>query len=103
MSVDDDAFGFAIGYAEDYVGGLAGCSGNREKFGHGLRDFAAELFADDAACALNRFGLVVIEASGTDKLFNGFDRGSGHVGWRGIGGEEFGRDHVDACVGALGG
>jgi len=38
--------------AEDYVGRLAGDAGDAEKFRHGLRDFAVELFGDDAACAL---------------------------------------------------
>ena len=103
MGVDDDAFGFAVGYAEDYAGGLAGCAGDGEKFGHGLRDFVVELLADDAACALNGLGLVVVEAGGADEFFNGLDGGFGHGFRGGIGREELGGDHVDAGVGALGG
>ena len=62
-----------------------------------------ELLADDAACALNGLGLVVVEAGGADQFFNGFDGGFGH-GFRGwIGREEFGCDHVHAGVGALSG
>ena len=102
MGVHDDAFGFAVGYAEDDAGGLAGGTGDGEEFGHGLRDFAVELLGDDAACALNRLGFVVIEAGGTDEFFEGFDWCCGHGCGRGVGGEEFRGDHVDADVGALG-
>ena len=103
VGVYDDAFGFAVGYAEDYAGGFAGGAGDGEEFGHGLWDFAVELLADDAACALDGLCLVVVEASGADELFDGFDGSFGHALWRGVGGEELRRDHVDAGVGALGG
>jgi len=103
VGVYDDAFGFAVGYAEDDAGGFAGCSGDGEELGHGLRDFAAELLADDAACALDGLGFVVVEAGGADELFDGFDGGFGHGLGCGVGGEELGGDHVDAGVGALGG
>jgi len=103
VSVDDDAFGFAVGYAEDDAGGFAGCSGDGEELSHGLRNFAAELLADDAARALNRLGLVVVEDGCADELFDGFNRSLGHGLRSGVSGEELGGDHVDAGIGALGG
>jgi len=101
VGIDDDAFRFAVCDAENDVGGLAGRSGDVEKFGHGLRNFAVELLADDAARALNRLGFVVVETCGADEGFEGFERGIAHGLWRGIGGEELGSNHVDAGVSAL--
>ena len=60
-----------------------------------------ELLADDAACTLNRLGLVVVEAGGADELFNRLDGGFSHRFRGGVGGEESGGDHVDAGIGAL--
>jgi len=102
VCVDDDAFGLAVGDAEDDAGGFACRAGDGEEFGHGLRDLAVELLGDDAACALDGFGLVVVEAGGADQLFERFNLGIGHGSGRGVSGEELGRDHVDADVGALG-
>lgn len=61
-----------------------------------------ELGVDDAACALDGFGLVVEEAGGADEVFEGLDGGFGHGLGCGVGGEECGRDEVDADVSALG-
>ena len=66
VDVDQTPSGFAVGCAEDYAGGFAGSSGDGEEFSHGLRDFTVELLGDDAACALDGLGFVVIEASGAD-------------------------------------
>jgi len=43
----------------------------------------------------------VIEAGGADELFDGFDGCFSHGLWGKVGGEELGRDHVDAGVSAL--
>ncbi len=102
VRIDDDAFSFAVGDAENNAGGLASGSGDGEQLGHGLRDFAVELLAHDAACALDRFGFVVVEAGGANELFNRLDRCFGHALRRGVSREELGGDHVDAGVGALG-
>jgi len=102
VGVYDDAFGFAVGYAKDYVGCLAGCAGNGQQFVHGLRDFVVELLADYAACALDGLGFVVVEAGGADYFFDGFEWGFAHCFWRRVGGEELGGDHVHAHVCALG-
>ena len=43
VGVDDYAFGFAEADAEDDVGGFAGCAGDGDEFGEGLRDLAVEV------------------------------------------------------------
>ena len=68
-----------------------------------MGDLAVEFFDDFAGCALDGFGLVAEEAGGADEVF---EFGQGCFGHRLRGreaAEEFGGDHVDAHVGALGG
>ena len=84
VGVDDYAFGFAEADAEDDVGGFAGCAGDGDEFGEGLRDLAVEVGDDFCGCALDGFGLVVEEAGGADE---GFKLGQGCFGHGCRGGE----------------
>ena len=103
VSVDDDAFSLFETDAEDDVGGFAGCAGDGDEFGEGLRDLAAEVSDDFAGGAVNGFGLVAKEAGGPYKGFKLWLGCFGHGRGGGEALEELRRDHVDADIGALGG
>jgi len=103
VGVDDYAFGLAERNAEDDVGGFAGCSGDFDELGKGFGDLAVEFRDDLESCALNGFGFVVKEACCADEGFEFRQCCLGHSGWGGEALEQFGRDHVDADVCALGG
>ena len=101
VGIDNDAYRFLEGHSEDYVGGLAGYTGEREELVHLAGDLAME-FADEApGCTGDGLRLVVVEAGGAYLLLNGFKRRRGEVCGRGEPAEERGRDHVDADVSTL--
>ena len=103
MRVYHYSFCLAEADPKHHVGRLAGRAGDGDEFGEGLRDLAVVGFDDLLCRALNGFGFVVVETGGADQVFK-FGQGRfRHCRWGREAAEEFGGDHVDADIGALGG
>jgi len=101
VRIDNHAFGFFVADAENDVGRFAGCAGDGDEFGEGLGDLPIEISDDFAGCALNGFGLVVIE---TRRSNDSFELGQCRFGHGVRGGEAFEElrcDDVYANVSAL--
>lgn len=103
MRVHDNAFGFAKRNAKNDVGGLACCAGDGDELSESLRNLALEFGDDLSSRALDRFGLVAVEAGGADEGLKLGQRCFGHCCWGREALEEFRRHHVHAHVSALGG
>ena len=103
VRVNDYSLSFAEADTENDVGGLAGCAGNSDEFGESLRDLAVEVADDFVGCSLDGFGFVAEEAGGADEVFKLGQCCFGHRLRSREAAEEFGRDDVDADVGALSG
>jgi hypothetical protein len=69
VRINDDTLGLSKADAEHDVGGLAGGSRDGDEFREGLRNLPAEIFGDLFRRALDRLGLVVEEACGTNERF----------------------------------
>ncbi len=101
VRVHDDADADAEGFTEDDVGSLASNAGQRVKFIHRLRDFAAVFLDQALAAALDVLRLVVEEAGGLNQLFKFFNLRPGEICCCAIFLEQIWRDDVHALVGAL--
>jgi len=102
VGVDDDAFRFPVGDAEDDAGGLAAAAGKLDEFSHRVRHLAGMLFGNGPATGTDGFGFVAEKASGFDEVFKFARWCFGKIGGGPVLGEEGGGDFVDADVGALG-
>ena len=101
MCIYDDADADAERFGEDDIGGFASDSGQRMKFIHRLRNYAAVFFNQALAAAFDVLGLVVIEARAFDQMLKLLDARPGKVICGAIFFEQVRRDHVDALISAL--
>ncbi len=103
MCVNNYAGGDAVPAAQDYVGGLAGYSGELDHFFDGLGDFASEFIDEDLGCSLYILRFSSVEAGGADEALDLGEGGFGEPFGGGIQLEELGGGLVDGDVGGLGG
>ena len=102
VGVDDDAFRFPKGDAEDDAGRLATATGQLDQFRHRGRDLAVVVVGNGPATGADRFGFVMEEAGRFDQVFQLTGRGGGEVGSRPVFGKQGRGDFVHTDVSALG-
>ena len=101
MCVAGDAL-FAVGVAEDAVGGFSSDAGQLDELVHGVGDFRFVFFDDGFGGGDYVFGFVFVEAGRADVLLELFRVGAGVVVDGFVFFEEVFCDDVYADIGALG-
>ena len=102
VGVNDDAFRFAKGDAEDDVGGFSANAVKLDEFVKRAGDFAVVVIKQGAAAIADGIGFVAEETGGVDEGFEFCRYGVGEIVDGFVPGEEGRGDLVDSFVGALG-